>query len=282
MFGVILDCEPEMFEYRGMTDQLMPPPPATEPEKKRGGCLKKLFVGFAAFVVIAAIAGALGGGEADTTANEANSDIQEEEVEPQAEVDESTAEAGESESEVESNAVEPDFVMPTDRSDGEGDPFWQTSFIVEFPSGSWEAGDGFECRPIDEDNFSISSENGSLNLRTIVFDRSPSEIVGGVCQTRGAIIVADFQSLGASYTFSNSSVTGTISDIELLSGQEGGTDGTLTFELTEASGSTVEADLSSGERCTNESLGDNSGFDSLPGVSCAEVLAAANLSLIHI
>ncbi len=128
-------------------------------------------------------------------------------------------------------ASQPDFALPLDAGDGEGEPFWQTSFEVEFPAGSWEAGDGFECRLTNEDDFVVASENGQIDLRTVVFDRGPSQVAGDLCLTRGAIVVGNFENLGVEYTFSNSVISGTIADEQLLAGQGTGVDGTLTFDL---------------------------------------------------
>lgn len=124
----------------------------------------------------------------------------------------------------------PEYVIPDDESGGDGEPFWDTTFLIEIPSGAWEEGDGFACKALDDD-FTVTSENGPLNVLTVSIDLSPSEIVGDVCRSRAVMLIGDFENLGSVYTFSTDLTVGTISDRDLLSGQGGGADRTLILEL---------------------------------------------------
>lgn len=244
-----------------------PPPPSSQTQSSdnasSGGCLKKLLLGFIGLVIISGIGSALGGGGSDPEAESA--EVETAESQGEDESDESENEAAESAA----------YVVPEDRSGGEGEPFWQTTFLIEIPAGAWEEGDQFACRALDDD-FTVASENGPLNVVTTTIDLSPSAIVSGACHSRAALIVGDFENLGTAYTFSNGVIEGMISDQDLLSGQGLGGDGTLT--LVSGDSSSVQG-ATAPEVCTDSSM--NATFETLAPHTCEDVYKTAVAILLQ-
>lgn len=124
--------------------------------------------------------------------------------------------------------AEPAFFQPKPKpEESTQGPFWSTTFAVLVPEGHWEAGDGYDCRPINEGDYAVVSDQG---VQVAVFDLPPQLIFGRTDSILGgtecfvvAVTSGDFDDdLGNGYTILNGTLSASFTPEEFFSGQGDG------------------------------------------------------------
>ena len=121
------------------------------------------------------------------------------------------------------------FQPAPEPDEGTSGPFWLTTFGVTLPSGYWEPGEGYDCRPTDENSYSMVTDGGNrvaaFDLSgTITFGRTDSTLQDDSCTVIGVVAGDYVDDLGVSYTLTNGAVEAIYTPEEFFAGQDDGAD----------------------------------------------------------